>query len=50
MKRSREVSIIICALVENGLLEIEKTDRARHVVKEAIKEIRRECHKEKTKN
>lgn len=51
MKRSREVTIIVKSLVENGLLEQKKTDRARFVIKEAIKEIRCERYKEKqTKN
>lgn len=47
MKRSREVSVIIEALVREGLLNSEKTDIARRVVKESIKEIRRERYAEK---
>lgn len=51
MKRSAEVAIIIDALVKNGLLQENKTDRARCVIKEAIKDIRRERYREKqTKN
>ncbi len=41
MKRNQEVSIIIQSLLENGLLQERQTDRARSVVKEAFKEIRR---------
>lgn len=47
MKRSAEVAIIIDALVKNGLLQENKTDRARCVIKEAIKDIRRERYREK---
>lgn len=51
MKRSKEIAIIVNSLVENGLLQENKTDRARCVIKEAIKDIRRERHREKqTKN
>lgn len=47
MKRSREVTILVNSLVESGLLEQKSTDRARCVIKESIKEIRRERYKEK---
>lgn len=51
MKRSREVSIIVDALVSNGLIEQRQSDRARHIVKEAIKDMRKERYAEKeTKN
>lgn len=51
MKRSREVTIIINSLVENGLLHEGKTDRARGVIKHAIKKMRVEKYREKqTKN
>ncbi len=42
MKRSREVAIIVNALVDNQLITESQTDRARYVIKEAIKDIRRE--------
>ncbi len=38
MKRSREVTILANALMQNGLLEESKSDRARCVIKEAFKE------------
>ena len=47
MKRSREVTIIVDALTAEGLLNADKTDRARHIIKEAIKEIRVQRFKEK---
>ena len=47
MKRSREVSIIVEALVVNSLLDGNRTDKARFVIKEAIKEIRRERYQKK---
>lgn len=51
MKRNREVAIVVSALVSNGLLEERKSDVARHIVKEAFKEIRQERYREKqTKN
>ena len=51
MKRSREVTILVNSLVESGLLEQKSIDRARCVINESIKEIRRERYKEKqTKN
>ena len=51
MKRNQEVSIIIQSLLENGLLQERHTDRARSVVKEAFKEIRRVRYEERhTKN
>lgn len=51
MKRNEEVKIIVDSLVKNELLEEKKTDRARFVVKEAIKEIRNRKFKKKiTKN
>lgn len=51
MKRNQEVSIIIQSLLENGLLQEKQTDRARSVVKEAFKEIRRVRYEERhTKN
>jgi hypothetical protein len=51
MKRNQEVSIIIQSLLENGLLQERQTDRARSVVKEAFKEIRRVRYEERhTKN
>lgn len=51
MKRSREVAIIVNALFTNHLITERQTDRARYVIKEAIKDIRREKYEErKTKN
>ncbi|MBE5932947.1 MAG: hypothetical protein E7263_05985 [Lachnospiraceae bacterium] len=50
MKRSREVSIIVDALVINELIEQRKSDRARHIIKEAIKDIRREQYEERQRN
>ena len=51
MKRNEEVKIIVDSLVKNELLEEKKTDRARFVVKKAIKEIRnRKFKKKKKKN
>lgn len=47
MKRNQEVSIIIQSLLENGLLQERQTDRARSVVKEAFKEIRRVRYEER---
>ncbi len=47
MKRKQEVSIIIQSLLENGLLQERQTDRARSVVKEAFKEIRRVRYEER---
>lgn len=47
MKRNQEVSIIIQSLLENGLLQEKQTDRARSVVKEAFKEIRRVRYEER---
>ena len=47
MKRNQEVSIIIQSLLENGLLQEGQTDRARSVVKEAFKEIRRVRYEER---
>lgn len=47
MKRSREVSIIVDALTQLDLLKEDKTDRAKCVIKEAIKTIRQETHNEK---
>lgn len=47
MKRNQEVSIIIQSLLENGLLQERHTDRARSVVKEAFKEIRRVRYEER---
>ncbi len=49
MKRSREVSIIVDALVTNELIEQRQSDRARHIVKEAIKDIRKERYAERRK-
>ena len=48
MKRSREVTILVNALIQNGLLEESKSDRARCVIKMAIKEIRKERYAEKS--
>ena len=50
MKRNREASIIVEMFVETGLIEPQKTDRARYVAKEAMKKIRRERFEEKQKN
>lgn len=47
MKRSREVSIIIDALVAEKLLCENETEKARPVIKEAIKKIRMEAYEEK---
>ena len=47
MKRKQEVSIRIQSLLENGLLQERQTDRARSVVKEAFKEIRRVRYEER---
>lgn len=47
MKRNQEVSIIIQSLLESGLLQEKQTDRARSVVKEAFKEIRRVRYEER---
>lgn len=47
MKRSKEVTIIVDSLVQSGLLEERNTDRARCVIKNAIKEIRIERYKER---
>ena len=47
MKRKQELSIIIQSLLENGLLQERQTDRARSVVKEAFKEIRRVRYEER---
>lgn len=49
MKRSREVTIIVNSLVDNQLIAENQTDRARYVIKEAIKDIRRERYVEKRK-
>ena len=49
MKRSREVTILVEALKASGLLEERKTDRARFVIKNAIKDIRREQYAESQK-
>ena len=49
LKRSREVSIIVDALVTNGLIEQRQSDRTRHIVKEAIKDIRKERYAERRK-
>lgn len=43
MKQKEEVTVIVESLCKNGLLTLQKTDRARYVVKEALKEIR--CRK-----
>lgn len=50
MKRSREVTIIVNSLVANQLIAENQTDRARYVIKEAIKDIRRERYVEKQTN
>ena len=50
MKRSREISIIVNSLVSSGLVHESQLDRARCVIKDAIKDIRRERYKEKQKN
>ena len=42
MKRNREVTILVEALKESGFLKEGKTDCARIVIKDAIKNIRRE--------
>lgn len=47
MKRSREVTIMVNSLVANQLIAENQTDRARYVIKEAIKDIRRERYEEK---
>lgn len=49
MKRSKEVTIILNALVDAGLITQGKTDRARCVIEDAIKEIRCEQYKERHK-
>lgn len=46
MKRSRKVTIIVDALVGNGLIDGSKIDRARFVVKEALKSIGGEVYEE----
>ncbi len=51
MKRNKEITIIVDALVTNNIITDRQTDRTRSVIKEAIKDIRRERYKEKqTKN
>lgn len=51
MKRKEEVEIIVNALYDSGLVDEKKTDRARFVIKEALKDIRTKKFKEKqTKN
>lgn len=47
MKRSREVSIIVDALTDAGLIQESNTDRARCIIKGAIKKIRREQYDER---
>lgn len=48
MKRKEEVDILTSSLLKSGLIEERKSDRVRFVLKEALKEIRRRRHKQKT--
>ena len=41
-KRNREVTIIVDALIKAGIVDQAKEDNAKDVVKNAIKDIRRE--------
>ena len=47
MKRNKEALIVVNFLIENKLLDENKIDVAKNVVKEAFKEIRREKFLEK---
>ena len=49
LKRNKETAIIVEALIEAELIDLEKTDRARYVVKEALKKIRKEKYEKKQK-
>lgn len=48
MKRKEEVTVLVSSLINTGLIEKKNSDRARCVLKEAIKDIRREKYKQKT--
>lgn len=47
MKRSKEITIIVDALIANNIITDRQTDKTRSVIKEAIKDIGRERYEEK---
>lgn len=50
MKRKEEVSIITEALLEHKLIEVERVEEARAVIKGALKNIRVKKYEEKQKD
>lgn len=50
MKRNKEVQIIVKALVQSEIICKEKITEAKNIVRNALKEVRREKYKEKQKN